>query len=147
MAEEPKVKKARKPSKRRIAKAIEAFIETLPSFCETALSNGKRSGSEWVVGDMQNSPGGSCSVNLETGKFLDRANTAVRGDSPVTLVGTVCGLTDYNEIIAGMEVWVKDNTLPNGTQGVFTGKLTLAATGELLEALDDAERRLINSIR
>jgi hypothetical protein len=53
MAEEPKVKKTR-ISEKRIAKALEAFTETLPAFCETTLSNGSRSGKEWQVPDLQN---------------------------------------------------------------------------------------------
>jgi hypothetical protein len=153
MAEEPKVKKARKPSKTRIAKALEAFTETLPAFCETTLSNGSRSGKEWQVPDLQNNPRengkpGSCSINLETGAFFDFNPTAVpqRG-GPIDLFGAIFGLSDFGEIIVGIENWVKDGTLPDGSKGVpVAGKIEISP-GEVLEARDDEEKEWIHAIR
>jgi len=48
---------------------VDVFIEALPGFCEELLAAGKRSGDEWIVGDLEGNPGTSCHVNTAKGVF------------------------------------------------------------------------------
>jgi hypothetical protein len=158
MAEKSKVKKPRRLSEDRVDEAISDFQETLVDFCAAILSSGSRNGNEWVVPDLDNSPRhdgkpGSCCVNLETGCFYDHNPAAEpQKGGPVQLWGTLFGLnyknkTDFVEIIIGMEAWVKDGSLPDGSRGVAISGRVKLCDEETLVALDDYEKELVTNIR
>ena len=141
-----KVRKSRRLSEARVDEAISAFQETLPSFCETVLSSGSRSGNEWQVPDLDNSPRdgkpGSCCVNLETGCFYDHNPEAEpQSGGPVNLWTALFGVTDFGEIILGMEAWVKDGLLPDGSKGAAAKKALEVSKEETLVARDVEEKK------
>jgi hypothetical protein len=95
-----------------------AFVRTLEDFCETALSEGSlretSRGLEWYVGDLQNSPGDSCHVNLVTGVFHD-FTTGEKG-GPRKLFAVIFGIDpkDREAVLGGMDAWVEKGELPDG---------------------------------
>src|SRR5258707_3956073 len=107
-----------KPSGKRIERALEAFSPTIESFVRAVLSNGSRAGNEWQIGDLENSSGKSCSINLESGCFYDFNPSAVpQKGGPLDLFGTIFGLTELADIVDGIEAWVNDATLTDGRKG------------------------------
>lgn len=137
----------RKPSGKRIAKALEAFSPTIESFVRTVLSNGSRAGNEWQIGDLENSPGKSCSINLESGCFFDFNPAAVplKG-GPLDLFGAIFGLTDQADIAAAIDAWVKDGTLPDGRKGSPRPGELKTETGEVIIARDKVEKEWLHNI-
>lgn len=95
-----------------------AFVRTLENFCETALSEGflteTNRGAEWYVGDLQNSPGDSCHINLVTGLFHDFTTDEKGG--PRKLFAAIFGLDpkDREAVLDGMAAWVEKGELPDG---------------------------------
>jgi hypothetical protein len=153
MAGKPKVNRRHRLSETRVEDAISDFCETLGDFCAAMLSNGSRNGNEWQVPDLDNSPRhdgkpGSCCVNLETGCFYDHNPAAEpQKGGPVQLWTALFGVTDFVEIILGMERWVKDGSLPDGCSGVrITSKIEVAKD-EIITARDDYEKELVRKIR
>jgi hypothetical protein len=92
---------------------LKDFLLTLSDFCATTLSRGVQRGDEWVVGDLDNSAGDSCYVNLRKGVWCDHA-TGEKGTAE-TLWTKLFGVEDHAAIIDGMEAWCRDGTLPDGT--------------------------------
>jgi hypothetical protein len=96
-----------------------AFVRTLSDFVETALSEGSLketpNGPEWYVGDLQNSPGESCHINLVDGRYHD-FNTG-EGGGPRKLFASVFGIDpkDRDAIEAVMVAWIEKGELPDGT--------------------------------
>ncbi len=84
---------------RRLARDAEAV-------CRRYLSNGRREGRYWLVGDVRNTPGRSLFVRLKgaesgkgaAGKWTDAA-TGDHGDL-LDVIRLSCGLTDFHEVIA-----------------------------------------------
>ncbi|TYO61390.1 DNA primase [Bradyrhizobium hipponense] len=80
---------------RRLAREAEAV-------CRHYLSNGRRVGRYWVVGDVHNTPGRSLFVRLQespkgpAGKFTDSA-TGQHGDL-LDIIRETCGLRDFREV-------------------------------------------------
>ncbi|MGY4412444.1 plasmid stabilization system protein ParE [Bradyrhizobium sp. LB7.1] len=80
---------------RRLAREAEAV-------CRHYLSNGKRAGRYWVVGDVHNTPGRSLFVRLKespkgsAGKWTDAA-TGEHGDL-LDVIRETCGLRDFREV-------------------------------------------------
>ncbi|MGJ4927152.1 DUF7146 domain-containing protein [Bradyrhizobium sp. HKCCYLS2038] len=70
--------------------------------CRHYLSNGKREGRYWLVGDINNTPGRSLFVRLQAsakgaaGKWTDAA-TGEHGDL-LDVIGHTCGLRSFREI-------------------------------------------------
>ncbi|NPU66391.1 MULTISPECIES: toprim domain-containing protein [Bradyrhizobium] len=70
--------------------------------CRHYLSNGRREGRYWLVGDVSNTAGRSLFVRLHAssrgaaGKWVDAA-TGEHGDL-LDIIGTTCGLTSFREI-------------------------------------------------
>ncbi|MGJ4929755.1 DUF7146 domain-containing protein [Bradyrhizobium sp. HKCCYLS2038] len=70
--------------------------------CRHYLSNGKREGRYWLVGDVNNTPGRSLFVRLQAsakgaaGKWTDAA-TGEHGDL-LDVIGQTCGLRSFREI-------------------------------------------------
>ena len=70
--------------------------------CRHYLSNGRRQGNYWLVGDISNAPGRSMFVRLRetrkgrAGKWLDAA-TGENGDL-LDVISKVCGLTEFFDI-------------------------------------------------
>jgi len=99
---------------------LERFVATLGDWCAVALSNGEESadGGEWVVGDLENSPGKSCCINLSSGKWQDFASEGRAKGGPWQLWATRFGIDpkDSETILSGMEAWLKDGLLPDGTE-------------------------------
>src|SRR5260221_12664416 len=130
-----------KPSGKRIERALEAFSPTIESFVRAVLSNGSRAGNEWQIGDLENSSGKSCSINLESGCFYDFNPSAVpQKGGPLDLFGGIFGLTDRADIVAGIEAWVKDGTLPDGRKGSPRPGELKTETGEVIIARDKLEK-------
>jgi hypothetical protein len=73
--------------------------------CRHYLSNGRRHGNYWVVGDVENTPGRSMFVRLKggesgrgaAGKWTDSA-TADHGDLLDVIRGS-CGLVDFHDVM------------------------------------------------
>jgi hypothetical protein len=84
---------------RRLAREAEAV-------CRRYLSNGRREGRYWLVGDVRNTPGRSLFVRLNggesgrraAGKWTDAA-TGEHGDLLDIIRGS-CGLTDFRDVAA-----------------------------------------------
>jgi len=101
---------------------IESFKETIPTFCETVLSNGHRVGDEWVCANLQNDPisnKGSCNVRLtgeKAGCFIDHAEDAKGG--PLELWKGIFGVSDNRDARQGMREWVENGRLPYDT-GIY----------------------------
>ena len=80
---------------RRLAREAEAV-------CRHYLSNGRREGHYWLVGDVNNTPGRSLFVRLHAssrspaGKWTDAA-TGEHGDL-LDVIGRTCGLRSFHEI-------------------------------------------------
>ncbi|WP_316214557.1 toprim domain-containing protein [Bradyrhizobium sp. SZCCHNR2035] len=80
---------------RRLAREAEAV-------CRHYLSNGRREGRYWLVGDVNNTPGRSLFVRLHAsskgpaGKWTDAA-TGEHGDL-LDVIGTTCALRSFREI-------------------------------------------------
>src|SRR5437868_9214120 len=80
---------------RRLAREAEAV-------CRHYLSNGKRAGRYWVVGDINNTPGRSMFVRLRespkgpAGKWTDAA-TGEHGDL-LDVIRESCGLLDFHDV-------------------------------------------------
>jgi len=106
-------------------KILADFAETLESFCEQMLSNGHREGDKWICGSLQNEEGNSCAIWLDSGGFNDTNPTAdyVKG-SVVDLWKAFFGEMHFREVLQGMELWMKDGTLPDGGQGRPTKNTT-----------------------
>jgi hypothetical protein len=74
--------------------------------CRRYLSNGRREGRYWLVGDVRNTPGRSLFVRLRgadagpgaVGKWTDAA-TGEHGDL-LDIIQESCGLTDFREVAA-----------------------------------------------
>ena len=78
------------------------LAEDADAVCRTYLSNGKRVGNHWIVGDVRNSPGRSMHVRLKgnargrAGKWVDEA-TGEHGDL-LDVIEHSCGLTEFVEV-------------------------------------------------
>lgn len=76
--------------------------EHAEAVCREYLSNGRRSGNHWIVGDVRNSPGRSMHVRLKAnakgpaGKWVDEA-TSEHGDL-LDVIEASCGLTEFREV-------------------------------------------------
>lgn len=99
---------------------VERFVTTLGDWCAAALDSGGESadGGEWVVGDLENSPGKSCWINLSSGKWQDWASGGRAKGGPWQLWAMRFGIDskDSETILSGMEAWIKDGVLPDGTE-------------------------------
>src|SRR3954451_3122418 len=81
-------------SARELAAELSRHAEAV---CRTYLSNGKRQGHHWIVGDVVNNPGRSLYVRLTpdrkaAGRWADAA-TGQYGDS-LDLIQAACGFVD-----------------------------------------------------
>ena len=65
-------------------------IPHLETLCRRWLPGGKRIGMEWTCGSLHGEAGGSCKVNLRTGKWADFAAGRSGGD-PISLAAAVAG--------------------------------------------------------
>ena len=73
--------------------------------CRNYLSNGRRAGRYWLVGDVKNTPGRSMFVRLEggqsgrgaAGKWTDAA-TGEHGDL-LDVIRETCGLVDFHDVV------------------------------------------------
>ncbi|MGH6766403.1 MAG: DNA primase, partial [Bradyrhizobium sp.] len=74
--------------------------------CRRYLSNGRREGRYWLVGDVKNTPGRSMFVRLSgpesgkgaAGKWTDAA-TGEHGDL-LDIIGRTCDLDDFHDVEA-----------------------------------------------
>jgi Toprim domain len=82
------------------------LAENAEAVCHHHLSNGRRCGNYWIVGDVRNSPGRSMFVRLNRhrfgksapGKWTDAA-TGEHGDL-LDLIRESCGLLDFHDVVA-----------------------------------------------
>lgn len=69
-----------------------AALPHLEALCRHWLPGGRRVGHEWTCGSLRGEPGGSCKVNLRTGRWCDFA-TGERGGDAVSLAASVAGIS------------------------------------------------------
>jgi len=82
------------------------LAEQAETVCRHYLSNGRRSGSYWIVGDVRNTPGRSMFVRLKgpvsgkgaAGKWTDAA-TGEHGDL-LDVIRESCGLGEFGDVLA-----------------------------------------------
>ncbi len=73
--------------------------------------------------------------------FYDFNPSAVpQKGGPLDLFGGIFGLTDRADIVAGIEAWVKDGTLPDGRKGSPRPGELKTETGEVIIARDKLEK-------
>jgi hypothetical protein len=140
----------------RAAAALEGFSETLESFCSAVLTNGKRIGNDWCVGDLDNSkPGsdknGSCSICIagpKAGLWVDRNPSAdYRGGNAYQLWQALFGVENYGEVIKGIEAWLERGDLPDGHTGLCVRGEVRLSEDEVILPRDDYEKELVSQIR
>ena len=96
--------------------------------CRHYLSNGKRQGRYWLVGDVQNTPGRSLFVRLcespkgPVGKWTDAA-TGEHGDL-LDIIRERCGFHDFREVAEEARRFLK---LPRSSREVVAPKVALPA--------------------
>jgi hypothetical protein len=81
------------------------LAEQAETVCRQYLSNGRRAGRYWIVGDVRNTPGRSMFVRLKgpasgkgaAGKWTDAA-TGEHGDL-LDVIRESCGLVDFHDVI------------------------------------------------
>lgn len=99
---------------------VARFVTTLGDWCGAALDSGGESadGGEWVVGDLENSPGKSLCIDLSSGKWQDFASEGRDQGGPEQLWAAKFGVDpkDSEKVLSGMEAWLKDGVLPDGTE-------------------------------
>jgi hypothetical protein len=86
-----------------LARRLAEHAETV---CRQYLSNGRRAGRYWIVGDVRNTPGRSMFVRLNgpgsgkgaAGKWTDAA-TGEHGDL-LDVIRESCGFVDFHDVIA-----------------------------------------------
>ena len=94
--------------------------------CRRYLSNGRRQGCYWTVGDVRNTPGRSLFVRLKgarfgkgaAGKWTDAA-TGDHGDL-LDVIRLSCGLTDFHDVIAEAKRFL---ALPRSELAIAAGHL------------------------
>ena len=78
------------------------LAEDAEAVCREYLSNGRRSGNHWIVGDVRNTKGRSMHVRLTAnakgpaGKWVDEA-TGEHGDL-LDVIEHSCGLAEFREV-------------------------------------------------
>jgi hypothetical protein len=85
-----------------LARRLAEHAETV---CRRYLSNGRRAGRYWIVGDVRNTPGRSMFVRLNgpasgkgaVGKWMDAA-TGEHGDL-LDVIRESCGLIDFHDVV------------------------------------------------
>jgi len=84
---------------------VRRLAEHAETVCRHYLSNGRRAGRYWIVGDVRNTPGRSMFVRLKgpafgkgaAGKWTDAA-TGEHGDL-LDLIRESCGLVDFHDVL------------------------------------------------
>ncbi|MBX9825372.1 MAG: toprim domain-containing protein [Xanthobacteraceae bacterium] len=102
--------------------------------CRHYLSNGRRQGRYWLVGDVANTPGRSLFVRLTgpesgkgaAGKWTDAA-TGEHGDL-LDVIRESCGLVDFHDVIAEARRFLS-LPRPQPSPGCHTRKQSPAPTG------------------
>src|ERR1700758_776125 len=118
---------------RRLAREAEAV-------CRHYLSNGKREGRYWLVGDVHNTPGRSMFVRLQdspkgpAGKFTDAA-TGEHGDL-LDIIRESLGLRDFREVADEARRFLK---LPRSEPEIVSTPMRL----RVVAGSQDAARRLL----
>jgi hypothetical protein len=85
------------------AELVHRLAREAEAVCRHYLSNGRRQGRYWLVGDVRNTPGRSMFVRLETspkgpaGKWTDAA-THEHGDL-LDVIRESCGLLDFHDVV------------------------------------------------
>jgi hypothetical protein len=106
--------------------------------CRRYLSNGRREGRYWLVGDVCNTPGRSLFVRLKggdagqgaVGKWTDAA-TGEHGDL-LDIIQESCGLTDFREVAAEARRFLAMPEAPSG--GQLRRQLPLASRDSAISA-------------
>ncbi len=87
-----------------IAALVDDLARNAEAVCRRYLSNGRRQGGYWIVGDLGNTPGRSLFVRLKAGragpagKFVDAA-TGQHGDL-LDIIRETLGLRSFPEVVA-----------------------------------------------
>jgi hypothetical protein len=68
------------------------LLSSAPSLLEAWFPAGKTRGREFLIGDLDGSPGESLSINVETGKWCDFANPDLRGGDLISLFAAKQGV-------------------------------------------------------
>lgn len=70
-----------------------ALLDRAETLVPQWLPGGRRQGAEWICGDLTGGPGGSCSVNLVTGRWADFSGDERGGD----LLSLYAAIHDLNQ--------------------------------------------------
>jgi hypothetical protein len=87
---------------RDVSELVQRLARDAEAVCRHYLSNGRRQGSYWLVGDVRNTPGRSMFVRLRgtpkrpAGKWTDAA-TGEHGDL-LDIIRESCGLLDFRDV-------------------------------------------------
>ena len=87
---------------REVSELVHRLARDAEAVCRHYLSNGRRQGSYWLVGDVRNAPGRSMFVRLRespkrpAGKWTDAA-TGEHGDL-LDVIRESCGLLDFRDV-------------------------------------------------
>src|SRR5271163_4721366 len=87
------------------AELVRSLASHAEAVCRYYLSNGRRSGRYWIVGDARNAPGRSMYVRLTgpatgkgaAGKWTDAA-TGEHGDL-LDIIRESCGLLEFSDVL------------------------------------------------
>jgi len=140
----------------RAAAALEGFSETLESFCSAVLTNGKRIGNDWCVGDLDNAKpasdkNGSCSICIagpKAGLWFDHNPSAdYRGGNAYQLWQALFGVENYGEVIRGIEAWLERGDLPDGHTGLCVRGEVRLSEEEVIMPRDGYEKRIVSDLR
>ncbi len=70
-----------------------AALPHLEALCRRWLPGGRRVGAEWTCGSLRGEAGGSCKINLCTGRWADFATGDQKGGDVVALAAAVHRMT------------------------------------------------------
>lgn len=127
---------------REIADLVNDLGRNAEAVCRRYLSNGRREGNQWRVGDLGNNPGRSLFVRLKpsgtraAGKFTD-ASSGEHGDL-LDIIRETCRLRTFPEVVAEARAFLGvPHTKPNhrdGAGGVVLLAVVRSASDEVYAA-------------
>jgi hypothetical protein len=128
------------------------LAEQAESVCRHYLSNGRRIGRYWAVGDVRNTPGRSMFVRLcgstsskgAAGKWIDAA-TGEHGDL-LDVIQQACGLVDFRDVVAEARRFLNLPRLhfePQSRQPITPAKVGSSGSARRLFAMSEPLRGTI----
>jgi hypothetical protein len=145
-----KVKKPDEPVRKRFrSQILDDFQETLESFCQAVLPNGRRSGNKWICGDLAGGEGKSCCIFFDTGGFCDAnpASEYPKGNVFDLWMALFPQLTERKKVYAAMEKWLDTGELPDGSKGLAVRSKLAILEGVVVSPQNPQERKIADIIK